>query len=128
MGTPIEQAYSRWKQSNIPLARQLRGEQVTANDYAKDLNYQLEASLKDPMSFLGTTKLKGLSKGLLETKVGEQGFDPRFDPRINEQAKLQNLKTIVDTTGVNKNIPTISLANYEGKPFITSMSDRTAAG
>ena len=128
MSTPIEQAYSRWKQSNIPLARQLRGEQVTANDYAKDLNYQLEASLKDPMNFLGTTKLKGLSKGLLETKVGEKGFDPRFDPRVNEQAKLQNLKTIVDTTGVNKNIPTISLANYEGKPFITSMSDRTAAG
>lgn len=127
MGTPIEQAYSRWKQSDIPLARQLRGEQVTANDYAKDLNYQLEASLKDPMNFLGTTKLKGLSKGLLETKVGEKGFDPRFDPRAKEQLKLQNLKTIVEPTG-RQDIPIVSLADFEGKPFITSMSDRTAAG
>lgn len=127
MGTPIEQAYSRWRQSDIPLARQLRGEQVSANDYAKDLNYQLEESLKDPMSFLGTTKLKGLSKGLLETKIGEKGFDPRFDPRAKEQLKLQNLKTIVEPTG-RQNIPIVSLADFEGKPFITSMSDRTAAG
>ena len=73
MGTPIEQAYSRWKQSDIPLARQLRGEQVSANDYAKDLNYQLEASLKDPLSFLGTTKVTGLTKDLLKTKASKKG-------------------------------------------------------
>jgi hypothetical protein len=126
MGTPIEQAYSRWKQSNIPLARQLRGEQVSANDYAKDLNYQLEASLKDPMNFLGTTKVVGLLNPI-ERKVAEKGFDPRFDPRVKEQERLKNLTTIVEPTG-SKNIPEVSLADFEGKPFITSMSDRTAAG
>ena len=127
MGTPIEQAYSRWRQEDFPLARQLRGEQVTANDYAKDFAYQLEAASKDPMNFLGTTKATGLAKGLLETKVGAKGFDPRFDPRAKEQVKLQNLKTIVEPTG-RQDIPNVSLADFEGKPFITSMSDRTAAG
>lgn len=127
MGTPIEQAYSRWKQGNSIAARQLRGEQMTADDIAKDLYYQLEASTKDPMNFLGTTKATGLAKGLLETKVGAKGFDPRFDPRAKEQIKLQNLKTIVEPTG-RQDIPNVSLADFEGKPFITSMSDRTAAG
>ena len=127
MGTPIEQAYSRWKQSDIPFARQLRGEQVSANDYAKDLAYQLELASKDPLNFLGTTKATGLAKGLLETKVGQKGFDPRFDPRAKEQLKLQNLKTIVEPTG-RQDIPNVSLADFEGKPFITSMSDRTASG
>ena len=37
MGTPIEQAYSRWKQGNSLAARQLRGEQISANDVFKDL-------------------------------------------------------------------------------------------
>ena len=111
MGTPIEQAYSRWKQSNIPLARQLRGEQVTANDYAKDMAYQLELASKDPMNFLGTTKATGLAKGLLESKVASKGFDPRFDPRVNEQIKLNNLKTVVEETR-NKNIPIVSLADF----------------
>jgi len=89
---------------------------------------QMPEYLQDPYLGLSTSNIGKVSKGLLETKVGEKGFDPRFDPRAKEQLKLQNLKTIVDTTGVNKNIPTISLANFEGRPFITSMSDRTAAG
>jgi len=91
------------------------------------LAYQLELASKDPLNFLGTTKATGLAKGLLETKVGAKGFDPRFDPRAKEQLKLQNLKTVVEPTG-RQDIPNVSLADFEGKPFITSMSDRTAAG
>ena len=56
-----------------------------------------------------------------------QKFDPRFDPRILEQEKLKNLTTSVEQYQ-NPNIPKVSLADYEGHPFITSMSDRTAAG
>jgi hypothetical protein len=56
-----------------------------------------------------------------------QEFDKRFDPRVLEQAKLKNLVTKVDQYQ-NPNTPKLSLADFEGYPFITSMSDRTAAG
>jgi hypothetical protein len=59
------------------------------------------------------------------TKVGD--FDPRFDPRAKEQERLKNLTTTVESTQ-NVNAPKVSLVDYEGRPFITSMSDRTAAG
>lgn len=54
-------------------------------------------------------------------------FDPRFDPRIKEQERLKTLTPVVESRGT-VNPPEISLAELEGKPFITSMSDRTAAG
>jgi hypothetical protein len=59
------------------------------------------------------------------TRVGD--FDPRFDPRAKEQERLKNLTTTVESTQ-NVNAPKVSLVDYEGRPFITSMSDRTAAG
>jgi hypothetical protein len=58
---------------------------------------------------------------------GAQGFDPRFDPRVNEQQRLQNLKTTVEQRSAIAP-PTVNLAQFEGYPFITSMSDRSAAG
>ena len=88
---------------------------------------QMPEYLQDPYLGLSTSNIGKVSKGLLETKVGQKGFDPRFDPRAKEQLKLQNLKTIVEPTG-RQDIPNVSLADFEGKPFITSMSDRTAAG
>jgi len=88
---------------------------------------QMPEYLQDPYLGLSTSNIGKVSKGLLETKVGAKGFDPRFDPRAKEQLKLQNLKTIVEPTG-RQDIPNVSLADFEGKPFITSMSDRTAAG
>jgi hypothetical protein len=54
-------------------------------------------------------------------------FDPRFDPRVKEQERLKALNLQVRPTAT-ATPPTISLADLEGKPFITSMSDRTAAG
>ena len=66
------------------------------------------------------------SKTALSTsRVGE--FDPRFDNRMLEQEKLRSLTTTVEgqrTPAQQK----VSLVDYEGRPFITSMSDRTAAG
>jgi len=88
---------------------------------------QMPEYLQDPYLGLSTSNIGKVSKGLLETKVGQKGFDLRFDPRAKEQLKLQNLKTIVEPTG-RQDIPNVSLADFEGKPFITSMSDRTAAG
>lgn len=59
-------------------------------------------------------------------QIGKMDFDPRFDPRKNEQERLSNLVTEVDTKPAN--VPTKSIYDLEGKPFITTMSDRTDAG
>ena len=59
--------------------------------------------------------------------VGGKKFDPRFDKRVKEADRLNSLAAHVDQVeGVN--IPKVSLADFEGRPFVTSMSDRTAAG
>jgi len=61
------------------------------------------------------------------TNVGSQPFDPRFDKRIQEQERLRNLTTVIE----GQRTPAqqqLSLVDFEGRPFITSMADRTAAG
>jgi hypothetical protein len=68
---------------------------------------------------------KSMADAVRNAKIGE--FDPRFDPRKLEQEKIANTAPVVEQ--LNKTpIPKVSLADYEGRPFITSMSDRTAAG
>lgn len=61
-------------------------------------------------------------------KVGK--FDERFDgfgkPRKGEQSRLSELEVGVEPRNID--VPEVSLADLEGKPFITTMSDRTAAG
>jgi hypothetical protein len=59
-------------------------------------------------------------------RVGQMEFDPRFDPRVKEQGKLRSLVTDVDESMVR--VPEISITDLEGRPFITSMSDRTGVG
>lgn len=91
---------------------------------------QMPSYLQDPYLGLSTNNVGKVTEKLLapiEKKVVEKGFDPRFDPRVKEQERLNNLTTTVNPTN-NQNIPQVSLADFEGKPFITSMSDRTAAG
>ena len=59
--------------------------------------------------------------------LGIVGFDLRYDPRIKEQERLKALITQVQQT--QSELPQkLSLADLEGRPFITSMSDRTAGG
>jgi hypothetical protein len=68
---------------------------------------------------------KSMADAVRSVSIGD--FDPRFDPRKLEQAKIASTKPVVEQ--LNRTTPpTISLADFEGRPFITSMSDRTAAG
>ena len=61
-------------------------------------------------------------------KSGFGAFDPRFDNRVLEQARMQTMTRDVQLNPNAVNAPIVSLADFEGRPFITSMSDRTAAG
>ena len=76
-------------------------------------------------NIMGSTINKTFIQGLRNNKIGE--FDPRFDPRKLEQANIAETVPVVEQLNKTE-IPKISLADYEGRPFITSMSDRTAAG
>lgn len=61
-------------------------------------------------------------------RSGFGAFDPRYDPRVKEQARLQAMTRDIELNPGAQQAPTVSLADFEGRPFITSMSDRTAAG
>lgn len=83
-----------------------------------------------------TMKKGGMGAGLLSDMAqgtrsqmlqGNNVFDPRFDPRVLEQERLKNLRTTIVPIQ-SYNVPEVSLANYEGYPFITSMADRTRTG
>ena len=54
-------------------------------------------------------------------------FDPRFDPRVKEQEKLRDTTFTIEERGT-QDAPRIPLADLEGRPFVTTMSDRTQAG
>lgn len=68
----------------------------------------------------------GLAGVLKKIKIGDIGFDARYDPRKLEQEKLKNLIASIDVP--ENEVKKISLADYEGFPFVTSMSDRTNVG
>ena len=73
--------------------------------------------------------MSGMALAIKNTRMGDIGFDPRFTPRKlqgNELDRLNNLTTKIDVP--DQQIQQLSLANYEGYPFITSMSDRTNVG
>jgi len=55
-------------------------------------------------------------------------FDPRFDPRVKEQARLNAMARDIQLNPNAQSGQAVSLVDFEGRPFITSMSDRTAAG
>jgi len=61
-------------------------------------------------------------------RSGFGAFDPRYDPRVLEQARMQAMTRDIQLNPNAVNAPAVSLADFEGRPFITSMSDRTAAG
>lgn len=61
------------------------------------------------------------------TKSFGRGLDPRFDSRVYEQPKLMGNQYIIDDRGtVNPN--RMALSSLEGRPIISTMSDRTQAG
>ena len=61
-------------------------------------------------------------------RSGFGAFDPRYDPRVLEQARMQAMTRDIQLNPGATNAPAVSLADFEGRPFITSMADRTAAG
>lgn len=61
------------------------------------------------------------------TRMGNIGFDPRFDERAKEQVRLNNLTTQVEKDP-SYEIPKIHLPDYEGSGFVSTMADRTAGG
>jgi len=61
-------------------------------------------------------------------RSGFGAFDPRYDPRVQEQARMQALVRDVQLNPNAVNPATVSLDQFVGRPFITSMADRTAAG
>jgi len=72
----------------------------------------------------------GMMPGILPPS-GRSGFgvfDPRYDLRVKEQARMQAMTRDIQLNPNAANAPTVSLADFEGRPFITSMADRTAAG
>lgn len=69
---------------------------------------------------------QGMAKGGEVINAAKKLFDPRFDKRVREIAKLENQIRHVEPTH-NAQAPKIYLPDYEGHPFVTSMSDRTDA-
>lgn len=95
MNTPIEQAYSRWKQDNSIAAKLLRGEQMSGEDIAKDLSYQLQDATQHPENFLGTIKA-----------VGNLNLVPRIAKETLKGPETQTLQSFMNqvkqTPGVTK--------------------------
>ena len=63
---------------------------------------------------------------LKEEAVGKLDREANFDPRILEQDRLDNLSVGINQSG--DEIPTTSIFDYEGSPFVSAYSDRTRAG
>jgi hypothetical protein len=102
------------------------------NDRARNLNEMTAAAAMEGVEYGPASQRLG---GLLADAYGPVGmtmrapgkaFDPRFDARAKEQERLSKLTT--DVTERVTNVPQVSLANYAGRPFITSMADRTGVG
>lgn len=62
-----------------------------------------------------------------QTRMGDVGFDPRYDERILEQQRLNDLTTTVNRQA-SQEIPSVYLPDYEGYGYVSSMADRSAGG
>jgi hypothetical protein len=124
-----EQGYKQGEDVALPLAVASMAAPF-AGPAARSLAPKAADMAQDYLSKIGGISYivppnKFMADAVRNVKIGE--FDPRFDPRKLEQEKIANTAPIVEQ--LNKTpIPKVSLADYEGRPFITSMSDRTAAG
>lgn len=95
------------------------------NELAEMGSSMLNPPLAAKGALLGLAGMVGKSSKL-PTKDTVK-FDPRFDKRVNEQVKLNNVKPKIQSNNIQENIPKVSLTDFEGRPFITSMADRTRA-
>jgi hypothetical protein len=124
-----EQGYKQGEQVALPLAVASMAAPF-AGPAARSLAPKAAEMAQDYLTKIGgisyiTPPNQSMANAVRNAKIGE--FDPRFDPRKLEQEKIASTVPVVEQ--LNKTpIPKVSLADYEGRPFITSMSDRTAAG
>lgn len=58
--------------------------------------------------------------------ISDEGFDPRFDKRVQERDRILNTELVYDNRNFEK--PELSIFDFEGRPFALTMSDRTKAG
>ena len=62
-------------------------------------------------------------------RIGEMDFDPRFAKTMQggeRKGDLERMKgLVVDVAEKPSNIPVQSIADFEGRPFVMSMSDRS---
>jgi hypothetical protein len=79
------------------------------------------------IDFVTPKKASGALPSVQTTRMGDVGFDPRFDDRIKEQQRLNDLTTTVEKRA-SQEIPSIYLPDYEGYGYVSSMADRTAGG
>lgn len=88
-------------------------------------NIRSKFDISDDIRDMGDLGAFSKQRGAIGVRqIGD--FDPRFDPRVNEQERLRNLS--VSTSMADDPAASISIQDLEGSPFITSMSDRTAGG
>jgi hypothetical protein len=59
-------------------------------------------------------------------RIGDEGFDPRFDNRAREQQRILDTELTYEGSPIVR--PEVSIFDYEGKPFRITMADRTKAG
>jgi hypothetical protein len=59
-------------------------------------------------------------------RIGDEGFDPRFDSRAKEQQRISDTELTYEGSPIVR--PEVSIFDYEGKPFRITMADRTKAG
>ena len=104
------------------------GQVLAARDFERARRADDEAGMAmAAASALPVGRLIGALKGFDPAMARVADFDPRFDDRVKEQARLKALTPVVESRGT-VNAPEVSLTQFEGRPFIISQSDRTAAG
>jgi hypothetical protein len=102
----------------------------TVKQAAKIAGEELNAAMmgERPGTLLGAMTPQPLFAVPPSGRSGFGAFDPRYDPRVLEQARMQAMTRDVQ---LNPNVvtpSTVTLDQFAGRPFITSMADRTAAG
>lgn len=102
----------------------------TVKQAAKIAGEELNAAMmgERPGTLLGAVTPQPLFAVPPSGRSGFGAFDPRYDPRVQEQARIREMTRDIQLNPNVKNAPAVSLADFEGRPFITSMADRTAAG
>lgn len=95
------------------------------NAYDQNGNVIDEQAADQFMNAMNDMAMNMSNVGGVTRNIGKMGFDPRFDPRKKEVERLKSLFTDVEEKNVK--VPEVSIFEQEGRPFITTMSDRTDA-